>query len=240
MTINQLMENGTSNVADRDTGRYRTSLRARVATVTGIVGVGYTLSWIAGLSIPAPSLGLNPPGAQIVATLAGHGSAVAVQYALTEGLPAAGIAVIAVALASAARQRGATTAARFAMASGLIAAIVSVLQFGLGLALTATSAPGTAHVLLAGISRLDGIKMLALAVLGASAAVMTWLNRWVRYIGVALAVSITVSGLVYLLLLQSLAAAAGPALIMLLVFMTVTGLVLGAPGALGALGAKDR
>jgi hypothetical protein len=218
------MENRTSN----DTGRYWASLRGRVATVTGIAGAGFMLSWIAGLSIPAPSLGFNPPGAQIVATLAGHGAAVVAQYALTEGLPAAGIAVIAVALATAARKGGATTAARLALASGLTAAIISVLQFGLGLALAATSAPGTAHLLLVGVNRLDGVKMLALAVLGASAAVMKPLNRWLRYTGLALAISITVSGLVYLLLLQSLAAAAGPALIMLLLFMTGTGIVLGA------------
>jgi hypothetical protein len=227
MAINQVVENRTPN----DAGRDRTSLRARVATVTGITGVGYTLSWIAGLSIPAPSLGLNPPGTQIVATLAGHQAAVATQYALTEGLPAAGIAIVAVALARAARRAGATTAARVALASGLTAAVISVVQFGLGLVLATASAPGTAHLLLVGVNRLDGVKMLALAVLGASAAAMNALNRWVRYIGLALAVSITVSGLVYLLLLPSLWAAAGPALIMLLLFMTAAGI---------ALGARDR
>ena len=228
MPINQITETGTPDDTGLKARRYRTSLRSRVMTVTGIAGIGYTLSWIAGLSIPAPSLGFNPPGARIIAVLAGHGAAVAAQYALTEGLPAAVIAIIAVALSRAARRRGAVTAARLALVSGVTAAIVSVLQFGLGLALIATSAPGTAHLLLAGVTRLDGVKMIALAILGASAAAMKLLPRWLRYVGLALAISITVSGLVYLLLLQSVAAAAGPALILLLLFITAAGIVLGA------------
>ncbi|HYB48882.1 MAG TPA: hypothetical protein VED20_16270, partial [Streptosporangiaceae bacterium] len=54
---------------------------------------------------------------------------------------------------------------------------------------------------------LDGVKMLALAGLGAAAATMALLPRWLRYTGLALAIAITASGLVYVLLLQPLAAA---------------------------------
>lgn len=211
----------------RQPGAGRAGAGRRVMTVTGIAGIGYALSWIAGLSRPAPSPAFTASGADIVAELAGHGTAVAAQYALTEGLPAAGLAVISIALASAARRRGAMTAARFALVSGLTAATISVLQFGLGLTLIATSEPGTAHVLFALVNRLDGVKMLALAVLGAAGAAMTLLPRWLRYTGLALAISITASGVVYLLLLQALAVAAGPALILLLLFITSAGLVLG-------------
>ena len=205
-----------------DTGR-----RRRLLTVPGLVGIGYSLSWIAGLAVPAPSPRFGAPGAEVVAALAGHGPAVATQFALTEGLPAAGIAVISVALARTARRRGAAGPARFALVSGLVAAIISALQFGLGLALTVTSAPGPAHLLYASVDRLDGAKMLALAVLGAAAAAMTALPRWLRYTGIALAVTITCSGLVYLLLAASLAAAAGPALVLLLAFMTGCGIMIG-------------
>ena len=90
-----------------------------------------------------------------------------------------------------------------------------------------TSAPGPAHLLYASVDRLDGAKMLALAVLGAAAAAMTALPRWLRYTGIALAVAITCSGLVYLLLVASLAAAAGPALVLLLAFMTGCGIMIG-------------
>ena len=205
-----------------DTGRRRWLL-----TVPGLVGLGYSLSWIAGLAVPAPSPRFGAPGPEVVAALAGHGPAIVTQFALTEGLPAAGIAVISVALARIARRSGATMAGRFALVSGLAAAIISAVQFGLGVALTVTSAPGPAHLMYASVDRLDGAKMLALAVFGAAAATMTVLPRWLRYTGIALAVAITCSGLVYLLLVASLAAAAGPALVLLLAFMTGCGIIIG-------------
>jgi hypothetical protein len=236
MTINLMARNttarnttaparGTGPDTSRDTG-WR-----RLLTIPGVVGIGYSLSWIAGLALPAPSPRFGAPGTEVVAALAGHGPAVATQFALTEGLPAAGIAVISVALARTARQREAVGAVslpgRFALVSGLVAAIISALQFGLGIALTATSAPGPAHLLYASVDRLDGAKMLALAVLGAAAAAMTGLPRWLRYTGIALAVTIACSGLVYLLLVASLAAVAGPALVLLLAFMTGCGIMIG-------------
>ena len=205
----------------------RAGHRRWLLTVPALAGLGYTLSWIAGLAVPAPSPGFGATGAEIVAALSGHGPVVAAQYALTEGLPAAGIAVIAVALARAARRHGETLAARFALVAGLTAAIISAVQFGLGLALAATSAPGPAHLLYTSVNRLDGAKMLALAVLGAAAAAMAVLPRWLRWTGIALAVAITCSGLVYLLLIASLAAAAGPALVLLLAFMTGCGIMIG-------------
>src|SRR5438093_7858749 len=134
--------------------------RRRLLTVTGLAGLGYSLSWIAGLAVPAPSPGFGASGAEIVAALSGHGPAIAAQYALTEGLPAAGIAVIAVALARLARRSGATAAGRFALAAGLTAAVISAVQFGLGLALAVTAAPGPAHLLYTSVNRLDGAKML--------------------------------------------------------------------------------
>jgi hypothetical protein len=224
MTINLMARTTTAPARGSGPG---TGRRRRLLTVPGVVGIGYSLSWIAGLTVPAPSPRFGAPGAEVVAALAGHAPAVATQFALTEGLPAAGIAVISVALARTARQHGAASAARFALVAGLTAAIISALQFGLGLALIATSAPGPAHLLYASVDRLDGAKMLALAVLGASAAAMTALPRWLRYTGIAMAVTITCSGLVYLLLVASLAAAAGPALVLLLAFMTGCGIMIG-------------
>jgi len=220
MTIN-LMARGTTAPP------LRTGHRRWLLTVPGLAGLGYSLSWIAGLAVPAPSPGLGASGAGIVAALSGHGPALAAQYALTEGLPAAGIALIAVALSRTARRCGATVSARFALVAGLVAAVISAMQFALGLALTATSAPGPAHLLFASIDRLDGAKMLALAVLGAAAATMTALPRWLRWTGIALTVAITCSGLVYLLLIAPLAAAAGPALVLLLAFMTGCGIMTG-------------
>jgi hypothetical protein len=216
---------GAGTVTGRRTGgRGPAGGRGRLLIAAG---VGYSLSWLAGLAVPAPSPRFGAPGTEVVAAYAGHGLAVATQFALTEGLPAAGIAVIAVALAGTARRTGAAGAARLVLAAGLVAAVISTVQFVLGVALTATTAPGPVHLLYASVDRLDGAKMLALAVLAAAAATVTALPRWLRYTGIALAVAITCSGLVYLLLVASLAAAAGPALVLLLVFMTGCGIMIG-------------
>ncbi|MBV9450834.1 MAG: hypothetical protein JO345_33585 [Streptosporangiaceae bacterium] len=226
MTINQIVRPRLANRMDS-----RTATSRRWLTVPGIAGIGYTLSWIAGLSVPAPSPRFNATGAEVVATLTGHHAAAALQFALTEGLPAAGIAVISVLLARRAGAAHTTLAAvragRVALAAGAAAAVISLLQFIAGLALIATTAPGTAHLLYGAVNRMDGVKMLTLAVLGAAGAAATVLPRWLRYTGIALAVSITASGVVYLLLLPSLAVLAGAALVLLLVFITGAGLVLG-------------
>ena len=197
-----------------------TGRRRRLLTVTGAIGIGYTLSWIAGLAVPAPSPKFSATGAQIVSAIAGHAQALAVQFALTEGLPAAGIAVVAIALAR-------VTGSRLAMVAGVTAAVISVLQFCLGMWLAAASSPVTAHVLYQMVNRMDGVKMLALAVLGAAGAAALVLPRWLRCTGAALAVAIAASGVVYLLLLQSLALLAGPALVLLLIFVTGAGIWLG-------------
>jgi hypothetical protein len=216
MAINQL----ASSAVPATASAAGTDRRHRLLTVTGAVGIGYTLSWIAGLTVPAPSPKFSASGAQIVSAVAGHAPALAVQYTLTEGLPAAGIAVIAIALAR-------ITGSRLVMAAGVTAAAISVLQFCLGTWLAATSSPVTAHVLFQMVNRMDGVKMLTLAVLGAAVAAAPVLPRWLRCTGAALAVAIAASGVVYLLLLQSLELLAGPALALLLIFITGAGIWLG-------------
>jgi hypothetical protein len=202
--------------------------RRRLLTVTGVAGIGYTLSWIAGLSVPAPSPKLTASGGEIAAALAGHGTAVAAQFTLTEGLPAAGLAIVSIALARAAHRSGAAAAARVALIAGGAAALISLLQFVLGAVLAGTTTPGTAHLLYDGVNRLDGVKMLALAILGLAGATSGMLPRWLRYTGIALAIAIAASGVAYLLLLQGLAVLAVPPGVLLLVFITGTGITLGA------------
>ena len=151
----------------------------------------------------------------------------AAQYALEEGVPAAGLAIVSIALAHAARRSGAAAAARLALIAGVAAALISLLQFTLGAVLAGTASPGTAHLLYDAVNRLDGVKMLALAILGLAAAASGVLPRWLRYTGIALAIAITASGVAYLLLLQNLAILAVPAGVLLLVFITGTGIALG-------------
>lgn len=225
-------------------------------TMTGAVGAGYALSWVAGLILPAPDPALGASGPAVVAAFAGHQAAAAVSFALTEGLPAIGIAVVLLALARAAasttgrmprsaggkadhdpaRTNGATsgsgptasTTGRVLRAAGLAAAVLSAAEFVLGLLLSRTRDPGAAHLLWATVDRIDGVKMLAFAVLGAAVYAAPTLPRWLRYTGAALAVSMLAAGVVYLLLVQSLAIAAGPALLFLLVLIAGAGIVAGA------------
>ena len=201
--------------------------RRRAMTVPAAVGAAFTASWIAGLAIPVPSPPMAAPGAAIVTALAGHGGALAANYVFTEGLPAFGLAAVSAFLARALRGRGATGLARTAQVAGLIAAAISLTQCVLGLALTRASAPGTAQELFQLVNRLDGAKMFALAVLAGAAAAAALLPGWLRYLSAALAISITASGVAYLLLADSLAWLAWPAGLLLLAVIPAVGYVLG-------------
>jgi hypothetical protein len=96
--------------------------------------------------------------------------------------------------------------------------------------LAGTARPGTAQLLHEAVNRLNGVKMFALAVLAVAAVAARLLPRWLAYLGVALAVSIVGSGIAYLLLIQSLAVLAYVSGVLLLLFVTATGVVLGRIG----------
>jgi hypothetical protein len=205
----------------------------RAWSVPGIAGIGFLVSWIAALSIPAPSPKFSATGTQIISAYAGHQDAVAMGWALSEGLPAIGLVVVSVTLAAAARRSGAVAVARVALTAGLVAAVISLTMAVMGLVQAWSTAPGTAHTLYDLANRLDGVKMITLAVLGAAGAACAVLPRWLRWGAAALAVSMAISGMMFLLLVQSMAnPAAAPALILLLLFIPGTGLVLG-PRAAG-------
>jgi hypothetical protein len=204
----------------------RDARHRRLLTVTGVTGIAYTLSWIAGLAVAAPSPTLTASGASITAALAGHQAAVVLQFGLTEGLPAAGLAIISIALARAARRSGAAGHARIIVIAGLAAALISLVQFVLGVVLAAATDPGAAHLLYEAVNRLDGVKMLALAILGLAGATSGVLPRWLRYAGITLAIAITSSAVAYLLLLPGLAGLAYVSGPLLLLFITGTGLAL--------------
>ncbi len=216
-----------------------------------MAGIGYTVSWLAGLALPVPNLAVNAPAAEVMARYGGHLGLVQAQFALTEGLPALGLVVVAVALALMARrprsgsgagaQAGAGAApvwtgrARVIAAAGTIAALISVTQYALGVMLAGWALPdhasGRISWLYEAINRLDGVKMLTLAVLATAAVALTSLAgplpRWLRYASLALAVSITVSGVGYLFLIQALAPVVYVAGVALLVWVTGVGVALG-------------
>ena len=200
--------------------------RRRLVTLPAVTGVAFTLSWIAGLSFSSPSPALNADGTAILAAYSGHAGAAIANFTLTEGLPAFGIAIVVAYLTPVLRAAGGWHAITAGVAGG-VAAVISVTQFALGVALAHTTTAGTAHQLWDLVTRLDGVKMLALAVLGLAAALAPVLPAWLRYLGGALAIVITASGVAYLLLANGLAFLAWPAGLLLLAFIPAAGIVAG-------------
>ncbi|HEU5028598.1 MAG TPA: hypothetical protein VFV01_27045 [Spirillospora sp.] len=197
--------------------------RKGLLSVPGVAGIGFALSWAAGLSVPVPAPGFGASGSEIVRDYAGHGAALTVQFLLTEGLPAAALALVPLALGRAARW---SRAGRVAAGAGLVAAVISLAQFAIGLALVATSSPGTAHALLEALNRADGVKMFFLAAAGVAGALAGVLPRWLEYTGFALAAAIAGSGIGYALLLAGVATLAYVSLPLLILFVTGAGVAL--------------
>ncbi|WP_157556040.1 hypothetical protein [Nocardia acidivorans] len=197
--------------------RPRTSLPA-------VLGIAYSASWIAGLSVGAPAPVFADSGSDIIRELSGHTGAFAVQFLLTEGLPAIGLAVVSLALARATRS---PLAARIAAVTGVAAALISFTQFLLGLTLARTGSPDSAHLLFELVSRFDGVKMFLLAGLAVAAVLSGLLPRWLNFTAIALAVTIIASGVGYLFLIQGLATLAYVSGPLLLIVITGTGVVLG-------------
>lgn len=96
------------------------------------VGIGYTASWIVGLSVWPSNLSVTSTKAQILAAFSAHRSPATIQYLLTEGLPAIGIAIVSLALGSAMMRTGAVRRARVVRTVGILAAAVSLTQTVLG------------------------------------------------------------------------------------------------------------
>lgn len=165
------------------------------------VGIGFTVSWVCGLALPVPNLAVTASAAEVLAKYGPHLGIVQAQFALTEGLPAIGLAVISLALALLARRSGPATEAgaaagagragarqagarqagarraRVIAVAGTVAAAISVTQYALGVMLAGWALPdhaaGRSGGLWEAINRLDGVKMFALAVLASAAVALT-------------------------------------------------------------------
>ena len=199
-----------------------------------LAGIGYAAAWLAGLSIFSSSTTVNSAGPQVVAGYTGHQAVATAQFALTEGLAAVCLAVVAAAIG---RASVTARAARVVAMAGGAAAVISLAQCAIGVYLVNSAVPAghaaTAGTLNEAITRMDGVKMLVLAGMGLAGAGLArrgLLPRWLGYAGLALAVAVTVSGLGYLMLVSGLAAAAWASLPLLLVWVAGAGIALGRRG----------
>jgi hypothetical protein len=199
------------------------------ARLTLAATIGYAVAWIAGLIVFSSSTQVNASGTQVVRALAGHQFAAGLQYALTEGVTAVFLIMVIWAVTGIAKPGRPRAAMRLA---ALVATVVSLAECGLGLWLSAGLArageAGLAGAVNDAISRLDGVKMLLLAVVAIAAAVAVRdrtlpLPRWLAPLAAVLAVAITVSGVGYLALSNGAAAAAWVSLPLLIVFVAAAG-----------------
>ena len=225
----------TRTAAARSTqGRHRA-----VVTVPVLAGAGYTAAWLASQLVGAPNPSVSVPGAQVVASFAGRGGPAMAMFVLAEGVAAIALAVVVVVVARPALHREARPAARLAaqlgVGFGITAAAVSWVELALGTWLISVLVPerrsGTAGAAYHALMRLDGAKMFLLAVMAAAVSAMAvtapLLPRWLAPMGFVLAALLVVSGLGYVLLAPGLADAVYVSGILLLAFVTCTGVTFG-------------
>jgi hypothetical protein len=221
-------------------GQALSNLRAAARRGAGlrlpaVAGVGYVVAWLTGLAVWMSNVDVSATGNEVLAAYHGHQAAAQVQGALVEGVAAIALAVVVLCLGRAALRRAPAPLGTALIVAGLAAAAVSLVQCVLGQQLAGSVVPSAnasrAGSLLQLIDRLDGVKMILLALMGLVTAVLVrrvrLLPTWLGWTAVALAAALIVSGLGYLLLNSGLAAAADASLPLLLLWICATGIALG-------------
>jgi hypothetical protein len=200
-----------------------------------LAGVCYVFAWVTGLLIFSASTHMRSSGAELRSVYRGHEFTAGTQYVLTEGAAAIALAVVVYALARSAHAAREQRLERAVLASGLGAVLVSLVQCGLGLDLAERLIPERrAHAAITVndvINRLDGVKMFMLAGLAIASFSLVQrgrigLPRWIATVALALAATLAVSGVGYILLLDGPALAAWVSLPLLLVWVCGTGFAL--------------
>jgi hypothetical protein len=208
------------------------------AYLPGAAGAAYLMAWVIGLAVWPVNLPLNATAAQAMASHAAHPAAAATQYLLAEGL--AGLLLAAVLgsvliprLRARTGSRATVTATVTAAILGSIAVVTSLTQCVIGLLLISAADRGDVAVsgdLFKLVNQLDGVKMLALAVTAFCLATLggpaTALPRWLRVTALPLAVALAASGYAYLTLTNALGWTAFVSGVLLLMWVTGTGIAL--------------
>ncbi|MYW03876.1 hypothetical protein [Streptomyces sp. SID3343] len=182
---------------------------------TATAGYVHAAAWIVGLTVGAGALPeAGDSHAEIAAAYDGHAAQAIGQSVLVHGIAAAAIAAVAVALTG----RG----MRLAGWTAWLAAALAAGQLALEQVAIAASDPDRVGTLYNLSLRVDGVKMLAFAVVAvATTAVLA--KPWQRWTAYATAATITVSGLGYLFANTALGGAAILSLPLLLVSVALLG-----------------
>src|SRR3984885_1031067 len=213
--------------------------RRGALSAPALAGGGYAVAWIVSQLTGAPNPSIAAPGAQLGASFAGHGASVLAMFVLAEGVAAIALILVVVFVARAARQPGIRHSARLAAMTGAGVGVASAVaprtELGLGAWLFGTVLPqrrtatfGTAYHAL---SRVDGAKMFLLAAMAVALSDVALsapiLPRWLAPIGFLLGAGLVVSGLGWVLLAPGLSNSVYVSGVLLVVFVTATGVTLG-------------
>ncbi|MEU9419002.1 hypothetical protein [Streptomyces sp. NPDC048272] len=204
-----------------------TGISARVA------GYTHAAAWILGLAAAwgaTPEVGDTHAG--ITTAYADRPAPAVAQALLVHGVAAVGLVVVGSGLLGWSR-RTSNPAAGLAGWAGRVAGALALVQLVLEL-ITVPGAdlasPGRTGTLFEVIQRVDGVKMFALAAVAAAVCVAsrhgTLLRRWEVVVGWVLTVTITASGIGYLLLSTALASTAFISLPLLLIWIAALGTAL--------------
>jgi prepilin signal peptidase PulO-like enzyme (type II secretory pathway) len=173
--------------------------RRMAVSVSAIAGIGYAATWIISLSVGAPNPSVAASGSQVVAAFAGRSGPALAMFALAEGAAAIALVAVMTTAARAARRCGQSRAGLTAAAFGIAVAAVSWAELALGTWLIAGLVPDRRSPIL---------------------------PRWLAPLGTLLAAALVTSGLGYLLLTPGLAAAVYVSGVLLLIFVSATGIAL--------------
>lgn len=188
-------------------------------------GVAYVGAWVVGLAAFGAGPAAEATDAEIARYFADHRIASTVQSLLIHGIAAIALLIVLVAL----RRRDRSTA--LVHAAGLTAVALSLVQCGLDVWRSLVSTGATTASLVHTIDRIDGFKMLALAV--AIAASLTVFRstgtsgRTARRVGIVTVVALVVSGVAYATATTSLLLAAYVSLPLLLTAVCYAGVSAG-------------
>ena len=196
-----------------------------------VAALFFAAAWVAGLVIGPASLDVTAPDAAVLRAYAESQGAAIAQVVLTQGVAAVALAVVVLALGQAARGRDARRIARRIEVAGLAAVLLSLVQGAHGIRLAGWVAPGgdsaQAGRVFEFINRIDGVKMLLLAIVAVSGMALArqagMLPRRADFARVVLAAALTGGGVGYLLPDPALAWMALLALPLLLVWVAGMG-----------------
>lgn len=182
----------------------------------------YVGAWVVGLTAFGAGPGADATTAEVTAWYADHRLASALQSLSVHGVAAIALLGVLVAAHRSVRSN------RVAHAAGVAGVVLSIVQLGLGLWRSAWSTGTMTADLVAAIDRLDGVKMLAFAVMigaavrGLRSAGLVG-GRMAR-LGGAATVALAASGAGYLLDVAALETAAFVSLPLLLVWVGTLGI----------------